>query len=78
MTTYKDQQTGVTAMARATANTISVAAQMIADGTITKKGVYPPEKIIPGEAYIGEMAKRGVIIKEKNIYGEPLNYFLIK
>lgn len=65
MTTYKDQQTGVTAMARATANTISVAAQMIADGTITKKGVYPPEKIIPGEAYIGEMAKRGVIIKEK-------------
>lgn len=65
MTTYKDQQTGVTAMARATANTISVAAQMIADGTITKKGVYPPEKIIPGEAYIEEMAKRGVIIKEK-------------
>lgn len=32
---------------------------------LLKKGVYPPEKIIPGEAYIGEMAKRGVIIKEK-------------
>ncbi|GAA0317745.1 saccharopine dehydrogenase C-terminal domain-containing protein [Oceanobacillus sp. FSL W7-1293] len=65
MVTYKDQETGVTAMARATANTISIAAQMIAGGTITKKGVYPPEKIIPGKAYINEMAKRGVMIKEK-------------
>ncbi|WP_080873779.1 saccharopine dehydrogenase family protein [Oceanobacillus timonensis] len=65
MVTYKEEQTGVTAMARATANTISVAAQMIAGGKITKNGVYPPEKIIPGEAYIQEMAKRGVMIKEK-------------
>ncbi|GIO24916.1 hypothetical protein J11TS1_34970 [Oceanobacillus sp. J11TS1] len=65
MVTYKDKQTGVTAMARATANTISIAAQMIGNGTITKIGVHPPEKIVPGEAYIHQMAKRGVIIKEK-------------
>lgn len=37
MTTYKDRKTHVTAMARATANTISVVAQMIGDGTIAKK-----------------------------------------
>ncbi|MFD1067275.1 saccharopine dehydrogenase family protein [Oceanobacillus locisalsi] len=65
MVTYKEEQTGITAMARATANTISIAALMIAGGEITKNGVYPPEKIIPGEAYIREMAKRGVMIKEK-------------
>ncbi|MGJ9460156.1 saccharopine dehydrogenase family protein [Oceanobacillus sp. CF4.6] len=64
MTTYKDRKTNVTAMARATANTISVVAQMIGNGTIAKKGVYPPEKIVPGKLYIEEMGKRGVKIME--------------
>ncbi|HLR61457.1 MAG TPA: saccharopine dehydrogenase C-terminal domain-containing protein [Lentibacillus sp.] len=66
MTTYKDREHNVTAMARATANTISVVAQMIANGTITKRGVYPPEQIVPGDTYIEEMAKRGVNIHETN------------
>lgn len=64
MITYKDEQTNVTAMARATANTISVVAQMIASGTISKRGVYPPEQIVPGEEYIQEMKRRGVYIAE--------------
>ncbi|WP_099157633.1 saccharopine dehydrogenase family protein [Virgibacillus ndiopensis] len=64
MTTYKDRETNVTAMARATANTISVVAQMIGNGTITKRGVYPPEQIVQGGTYITEMAKRGVKIYE--------------
>ncbi|QKY71811.1 saccharopine dehydrogenase family protein [Lentibacillus sp. CBA3610] len=64
MTTYKDREHNVTAMARATANTISVVAQMIANGTIGKRGVYPPEQIVPGKPYIDEMAKRGVTIHE--------------
>lgn len=64
MTTYKDRKNKVTAMARATANTISVVAQMIGNGTITKLGVYPPEQIVPGDLYITEMAKRGVNITE--------------
>jgi lysine 6-dehydrogenase len=64
MTTYKDRKTNVTAMARATANTISVVAQMIGKGEITKRGVYPPEQIVPGKMYIHEMKKRGVEIIE--------------
>lgn len=64
MTTYKDRETQVTAMARATANTISVVAQMIGSGDISKQGVYPPEQIVPGELYISEMQKRGVHIYE--------------
>ncbi|MRG86260.1 saccharopine dehydrogenase family protein [Salinibacillus xinjiangensis] len=64
MMTFKDRQRQTTAMARATANTISVVAQMIGEQSITKKGVYPPEKIVPGRLYIQEMAKRGVKIKE--------------
>ncbi|WP_144462776.1 saccharopine dehydrogenase family protein [Siminovitchia fortis] len=65
MVTYKDRSHQVTAMARATAYTISAVAQMIGDGRITRKGVYPPEQIVPGEIYIKEMAKRGVHIVEK-------------
>ena len=60
----KDPQSGVTAMARATAYTISVVAQMIGSGLIDKRGSYPPELIVPGDEYIREMAKRGVDIKE--------------
>ncbi|WP_301107214.1 saccharopine dehydrogenase C-terminal domain-containing protein [Sporosarcina sp.] len=62
--TEKDQTTNETAMARATANTISVVAQMIGNGVITKRGAYPPEQIVPGELYIEEMKKRGVVIEE--------------
>ncbi|MFG6118637.1 saccharopine dehydrogenase family protein [Thalassobacillus sp. B23F22_16] len=64
MATFKDRKNNVTAMARATANTISVVAQMLGNGTIEKRGVYPPEQIVPGNNYIEEMAKRGVNIKE--------------
>ena len=64
MTTYKDRTNHITAMARGTANTISVVAQMIGNGTITKRGVYPPEQIVPGKAYMEEMAKRGIDISE--------------
>ncbi|WP_430788185.1 saccharopine dehydrogenase family protein [Virgibacillus flavescens] len=64
MTTFKDRENNVTAMARATANTISVVAQMIGNGTISSSGVYPPEQIVPGDNYIKEMAKRGVKIVE--------------
>jgi lysine 6-dehydrogenase len=62
--TEKDQTVNETAMARATANTLSVVAQMIGNGTITKRGVHPPEQIVPGELYMQEMKKRGVVIVE--------------
>ncbi|WP_281254165.1 saccharopine dehydrogenase family protein [Oceanobacillus rekensis] len=64
MTTYKDRETKVTAMARATANTVSVVAQMIGRDKIGTKGVQPPEKMVPGKLYIEEMKKRGVRIIE--------------
>src|SRR5699024_830423 len=51
MIVHKDERLQVTAMARATSNTISIVAQMIASGVITKGGVYPPEQIVPGDLY---------------------------
>ncbi|WJY26615.1 saccharopine dehydrogenase family protein [Sporosarcina trichiuri] len=70
MTVTKDMEMNETAMALATANTISVVAQMIGTGDITKRGVHPPECIVPGHLYIEEMKKRGVIIDENVLTGE--------
>ena len=64
MVVRKDVKKDVTAMARATANTISVVAQMIGNGLITERGVFAPEAVVPGSEFIQEMAKRGVDIKE--------------
>ncbi|MFJ3390470.1 saccharopine dehydrogenase family protein [Lysinibacillus sp. NPDC086135] len=64
MVVRKDLTINETAMARATANTISVVAQMIGENKITERGVFAPESIVPGDIYIKEMAKRGVVIKE--------------
>ena len=60
MVVRKDMTVNETAMARATANTISVVAQMIGNNVITNRGVFAPETIVPGNAYIEEMANRGV------------------
>lgn len=54
----------MTAMAKATACTISSVAVMIGTGIITERGVFPPELIVPGNVYIEKMAKRGVTITE--------------
>ncbi len=64
--TQKAESNNITAMARATANTMSIVAQMIGTGKISKRGVYPPEKIVPGEDYIAALKDRGVVIHEKN------------
>ena len=64
MVVRKDTEANITAMARATANTISVVAQMIGNGEIDQRGVYPPEQIVPGREFIRQMSKRGVVIKE--------------
>lgn len=60
----RESSSSMTAMAKATACTISVVAVMIGTGIITKRGVYPPESIVLGNEYIEKMAKRGVTIKE--------------
>jgi len=64
MVVTKDMTINETAMARSTANTISVVAQMIGENKITERGVFAPESIVPGDIYIEEMTKRGVVIKE--------------
>lgn len=45
-----------------TAVPASIAAQMISDGTIAKKGAFPPELIVPEKKFFEELAKRKIYI----------------
>jgi saccharopine dehydrogenase-like NADP-dependent oxidoreductase len=63
-----DKNRKVTAMARTTAYTTSIVAQLLAKKIIKEKGVLPPEKIGMNEKLynklMGEMKKRKIIVKE--------------
>ncbi|GEK32821.1 saccharopine dehydrogenase family protein [Kurthia sibirica] len=67
MVAYRDADSRETAMALATASTISVVAQLVGDGTIKKRGVVPPEIAVPGEVYMSEMNNHGVTIRETQL-----------
>jgi saccharopine dehydrogenase-like NADP-dependent oxidoreductase len=58
-------------MARTTAYSTSVAAQLIAKKIIKEKGVIPPEKLGMNEKLYSEfmsmMKRRGVVIKESKV-----------
>jgi len=63
-----DKKRKVTALARTTAYTTSVVAQLVANKAIKEKGVIPPEKIGMNEKlykkFMSMMKKRGVVVKE--------------
>jgi len=59
-----DPKTGVSAMARTTGYTCSIVSQMVGSGQIKEKGVLAPERHIPFEPFLHELAKRGIRIIE--------------
>ena len=63
----RDLETGFMAMARGVAFPASIAAQMIAGGTITQKGVLSPMKHIPYPAFIDALRTRGIIVEEEEM-----------
>jgi len=60
---YHDNETGLSAMMRATGFSISTIAQMLASGKIPQKGAVPQELCVPIREYIKEMDKKGIHIK---------------
>jgi len=63
-----DKEHQVTSMARTTAYTTSIVAQMLAEKTIENKGVVPPEKIGMNEklytTFVNAIKKRRISVKE--------------
>lgn len=46
---------------------LSIGAQMIARGEVTRRGVVPPEQAIPPEPFFAELARRGIQVEEERI-----------
>jgi lysine 6-dehydrogenase len=62
MVDHYDPTTKMTAMMRTTAWPASIVLQMMANGTIAKRGGVYQETDVPGDLFLQEMAKRGVSI----------------
>jgi lysine 6-dehydrogenase len=61
---YYDAQHGISAMMRTTGYSLSITGQMQVDGRVREKGVHTPDEAVPYDAYVAELAKRGVRIEE--------------
>ena len=59
-----DRERGISAMMRTTGYSLAVTGLMQVDGRITRSGVATPDQAVPYDAYVAEMAKRGVEILE--------------
>jgi lysine 6-dehydrogenase len=58
-----DPKTQMTSMMRTTAWPAAVVVEMLADGTITKRGAVLQERDVPADAFLSAMADRGVEIR---------------
>ncbi|NHJ04696.1 MAG: saccharopine dehydrogenase [Candidatus Heimdallarchaeota archaeon] len=62
---YYDEEKNITSMMRMTAFPASIIAQMMANGSIKKKGVITQEFNVPSKLMIDELRKRNINIEEK-------------
>ena len=61
---YADEAHGISAMMRTTGYSLAITGMMQVDGRITMRGVHTPDEAVPFGAYVSELAKRGVEIRE--------------
>ena len=59
-----DAQHGISAMMRTTGYSLSITGQLQAEGAVTAKGVHTSDECMPGERYVTELAKRGILIRQ--------------
>ncbi len=59
-----DESKGITAMERTTGFSLAITGVLQATGAVSPAGVHTPDEAVPGERYIAELAKRGIIIRE--------------
>jgi len=58
-----DEKNSMMAMMRTTSFPASIIAQLLLDGTISPRGVFTAEEIVPAEPLIAELKKRIVNIE---------------
>jgi lysine 6-dehydrogenase len=64
---YYDDLHNITAMMRTTGYPVSILAQMIENGTITKRGVFCCEELVPCQLFFDELEKRNIVIEKQII-----------
>jgi lysine 6-dehydrogenase len=62
-----DEGRGISAMERTTGYSLSITGQLQAEGAIKSAGVHTPDECVPGERYIAELAKRGIVIHDTSV-----------
>lgn len=61
-----DEAHHVSAMERTTGYSLSITGLMQAAGAVAPSGVYTPDEAMPGDAYVAELAKRGIAIRYRS------------
>lgn len=59
-----DAAHGISAMMRTTGYSLSITGQLQALGEVKPAGVHTPDECMPGERYVTELGKRGVLIRQ--------------
>jgi lysine 6-dehydrogenase len=59
-----DAARGISAMMRTTGFSLSITGQLQAQGKVSPVGVHTPDECIPGELYVAELGKRGILIRQ--------------
>jgi lysine 6-dehydrogenase len=62
---YFDEANGVSAMERTTGYSLSVTGQLQVAGKTRSPGVFTPDQAMPADAYIEELARRGIRIQHR-------------
>jgi lysine 6-dehydrogenase len=58
-----DAAHGISAMMRTTGYSLSITGQLQAEGAVKEAGVHTPDECMPGERYVSELGKRGILIR---------------
>ena len=61
---YYDATRGISAMMRTTGYSLAITGLMQVDGRITERGAHTPDEAVPFGAYVAELKKRGIEIRE--------------
>src|SRR5687767_10157728 len=59
-----DASHGISAMMRTTGYSLSITGQLQAEGAVKPAGVHTPDECMPGERYVTELGKRGILIRQ--------------
>ncbi|MBC7358186.1 MAG: saccharopine dehydrogenase NADP-binding domain-containing protein [Desulfacinum sp.] len=62
---YRDLETGLFAMNRTVGYTAAIGAQLILNGTITRRGLLNPARDVPPDVLLSELERRGMTVQKQ-------------